>query len=136
MSFDILPGHSETAVVDRIREILDKAGLTYSYAHYSFQIKNYCIKLNVYRNEGPYIRTRMWEDATSIPLPEGELNFVVELEDLSRRYIGILRYIVDNYRAETISPLCMDDYPCYYSSYEEQDAGVAESEEFPMDGYA
>jgi hypothetical protein len=114
---EILPGHSETTVVDRIKEIFDQAGIEYTYSNYAFKIdRDHLIQLNVYRNEGEHIRTRSKYATNTIPLPEGELNFVVELDDLTRIHRGILDHIVKNYTAETISKFCIDDYPSLYCS--------------------
>jgi hypothetical protein len=117
-SFEIFPGDSETDVVERIKHIFDQGGISYTYSYYTFRINgDPAIQVNVLRNEGPHIRTRYPYSLNTIPLPEDKVSYIVELEDLSRKYGGVLQYLVKNYTAESISKFSLDNYMCLYTSY-------------------
>jgi hypothetical protein len=108
-SHNILPCISEYELVNRLKKLFDESGIKYTYSNYMFQFYNDSAILTIYRNEGPYTRKRDKYADNSIELPDDTLNFVIELDDRTRKYVSIFVHILENYEAETAAPFILEE---------------------------
>jgi len=127
---EIIQADSEDELIERITALLANAtGITYTYSHFDFTFgistitaRPLCCGLNIYRNTGQYKRTRDTY-STAPPLAEDKPEFIIELDDLTRYFNNIFKYIVTNYAAETIAPFSAEDlnYGLYCPHYDDVD---------------
>ena len=108
-SHNIFPSESEHELVNRLKRLFDESGIVYTYTHFMFQFYNDSAILTIYRNEGEYTRTRDKHMDNSIAIPDDKLNFVIELDDRTRKYSSIFVHILENYEAETAALFVLEE---------------------------
>ena len=108
-SHNIFPSGSEEELANRLKSLFDESGIEYTYTNYMFQFYNDSAIMTIYRNEGPYARTRDKHMDNSIALPADKPHFVVELDDRTRKYSSIFLHILENYEAETAAPFVLEE---------------------------
>ena len=128
-NYEIFEGENEAEIVSRIQRLLSHTeGISYSYYNYVFIISvqtkrgvKEC-RLNIFRNAGEFTKLRS-KYSQGPPISGDKLQFVVEMDDLTRYFGELFIYIVMNYSAETIAPFSEHNlnYGLYCPDYTDEE---------------